>query len=62
MEEYQIIVAFKDFVAEYGKPMKDKKQAQVRANKLLDSLKPKTEFNVSVTIEKRLTRQFKKPL
>lgn len=54
MEQYQILISFNKKVAEYGKPLSDKYEAQKKANKLIYNLKPKGKFNVSVTVEKRV--------
>ena len=54
MEKYQILISFNNMVAEYGKPLSDKYEAQKKANKLLNSLQPNSKFNVSVTVEKRV--------
>lgn len=57
MEKYQILISFNKKVAEYGKPLSDKYEAQKKANKLISNLKPKGKFNVSVTVEKRCVKE-----
>lgn len=54
MEQYQILISFNKNIAEFGKPLTNKKEAQKKANKLLNSIKPKSKFNLSIIIEKRI--------
>ena len=53
MEKYKILISFNNMVAEYGKPLSDKYEALKKSNKIITSLKPKSKFNISVTIERR---------